>query len=183
VANSRTIKGARPNACAWPTKPRTRLTRPHWSKWPKPGPSSLSWNKPEARTKKPNSAGAEPQVVLRISGTDRRRLAFSSHQYAGMGAPALRCPLHCRLASETFDSARFFDAQIKSAHALLHLAAGQARGVKFLFEGDEHNYFGIMKSCELEPLQSLRGTRSFLDKQEHLGRGGIKERQIAFPRS
>jgi len=32
-----------------------------------------------------------------------------------------------------------------------------------------------MKSCDLEPLQSLRETRSFLDKQKKLGRGATQK--------
>jgi len=65
--NSRTIKGARPNACAWPAKPRTRPTRLCSSRWPKPGPGSLRRTKPEARTKNRNSAGSQPRPVNTIA--------------------------------------------------------------------------------------------------------------------
>ena len=65
--NSRTNKGARPNACAWPAKPRTRPTRLCSSRWPKPGPGSLSRRKPEARTKNRNSAGSQPRPVITIA--------------------------------------------------------------------------------------------------------------------
>ena len=47
----RTIKGVPPNACAWPTMPWTRQTRPCSSKWLKPGSSLPSRRKPEAATK------------------------------------------------------------------------------------------------------------------------------------
>jgi len=89
----RTIKGAPPNACAWPTKPPTRQTRPCSSKWLKPGPSLPSRRRPEAATTNRNRSRSRERARValpgqlppqwtsqsrrqnRFLGTDRRRVA------------------------------------------------------------------------------------------------------------
>ena len=90
--NFRTTKGARPNACAWPARPRTRPTKLCWSKWRKPGPGSPNRTKPKATTRNRNSPASQPQPGILIFAIRRNSAPWSAslNKKPSQTQPALR---------------------------------------------------------------------------------------------